>query len=249
MTASAPPPTTARVLAYNVRSLRDSQTRAPSVVRALAPDVAMLAETPRFLRWRSRLAAFARRAGLLYGAGGGPRLGGTALLTGLRTDVLATAVVPLSKHPRHHRRGAAVVVARLGGVPVLFASVHMSLDERERVTHAHELVDHLERLRQAHGVRHVVVGGDLNERPGGPARQVFADAGLHDAWALVADPGCRGGEMTFPAAAPTRRIDAVLVSAGVHVRWVGVPAQSTGVSYAAASDHLPVVAELTLPAG
>lgn len=53
------------VVSYNLRSLRDSRTASAALTGALGADLALLQETPRFLRWRSRLAGWARRAGLL----------------------------------------------------------------------------------------------------------------------------------------------------------------------------------------
>lgn len=60
-----------------------------------------------------------------------------------------------------------------------------------------------------------------------------------------------GGGDTFPAAAPDRRIDAVFASAGVEVLACGVPAGLAGVTpldLHTATDHLPVLAALRLPA-
>ena len=61
---------TLRLLSYNVRSLRDDPAAVARVMRAAEPDVAIVQEAPRFLRWRSSCAALARRAGLLWVSGG-----------------------------------------------------------------------------------------------------------------------------------------------------------------------------------
>ncbi len=76
--------------------------------------------------------------------------------------------------------------------------------------------------------------GDLNAPPGAPEIQPLLDR-FSDAWT-------RGGEgegMTFPASDPTKRIDAIYVTPGIHVDTVYVPASM-------ASDHRPVVAALRL---
>jgi len=133
----------------------------------------------------------------------------------------------------------------VAGQRVVIGSVHMSLDRRERLAHTAELLDHVAVLQRDYGAEHVVLGGDLNEPPDGPTWRALAAGGLHDAWAQA--PGSsRGGENTFPAAMPERRIDAVLVSSGVQMAWAGVPDEVAAGEYAAASDHRPVLAELTL---
>jgi endonuclease/exonuclease/phosphatase family metal-dependent hydrolase len=80
--------------------------------------------------------------------------------------------------------------------------------------------------------------GDLNARPDaaelGPLWAV-----LDDAWA-VAHPSEQG--LTFPTNLPDRRIDYVTVNSRVHVRDVTVVQTQ-------ASDHLPVVADLTVRRG
>jgi endonuclease/exonuclease/phosphatase family metal-dependent hydrolase len=55
-----------------------------------------------------------------------------------------------------------------------------------------------------------------------------------------------GGEATFPASAPRLRIDGIFVSAEVQVLRCGVPQDVPGL--AKASDHLPLIADLHLPA-
>jgi endonuclease/exonuclease/phosphatase family metal-dependent hydrolase len=61
-----------------------------------------------------------------------------------------------------------------------------------------------------------------------------------DAWLLGGDVV---GE-TFPASEPTARIDYLFVSEGIRVERAIVPATP---EVWVASDHRPVVAELTLP--
>jgi endonuclease/exonuclease/phosphatase family metal-dependent hydrolase len=235
--------TTLTVATYNVRSLRDSEDASALLIRRFGADLAMLQEVPRFLRWRSRLAAFARRAELLYAAGGGTT-GGSALLTRLRVDVLATYDVRLSRHPPLHQRGLAAAAVEIGGARLLVASTHMSLASPERATHARELLDHLHRLAHIHRAEHLVLAGDLNEEPGGRAWEILAAGGLNDAWAKAQG---YGGEFTYPAKAPHKRIDAVLVSEGIEVAWAGVPEEIGESVLAGASDHCPVVATLEVP--
>ncbi len=86
-----------------------------------------------------------------------------------------------------------------------------------------------------------VLLGDLNAEPTAPELQpLWQD--LTDAWAAAAERS--GDGPTYPAAAPTKRIDVVAVSAGIRPLRVSVPDDPLA---RAASDHRPVVATLRLP--
>jgi endonuclease/exonuclease/phosphatase family metal-dependent hydrolase len=115
-----------------------------------------------------------------------------------------------------------------------------------------------------------VVGGDLNERPGGQIHRLLAAGGLRDGWGEGpgADPPPAGtGRQVDPwptnwtgwyrgtPEAPTRQLDYVYVSASVATVTVSAPRAGdaeTGagddlVRFATLSDHLPVTAVLELP--
>jgi endonuclease/exonuclease/phosphatase family metal-dependent hydrolase len=79
---------------------------------------------------------------------------------------------------------------------------------------------------------HVVLAGDLNAQPDAPELQPLF-ARLRDAAALGVP------EHTYPAHAPTRRIDYVLVSHHFRVLGARVPPDT-------ASDHRPVVVDVRL---
>lgn len=149
-------------------------------------------------------------------------------------------LLPLT--PGQHRRGFATAVVRFGGARLGVLSCHLSLDEAERYEQGGMLLDRLAGM----GVEHAVAGGDLNERPGGRTFTLLT-AALQD---------CRttapwGGENTFPPARPDRRIDAILATKGVEVLGCGVPTALPGITETdmrAATDHLPVLAALRVPA-
>jgi len=109
------------------------------------------------------------------------------------------------------------------------------LHPRERLAHARALVALVEGVDAP-----IVAGGDLNERPDGRAVGFLSER-FRDAWLLGGDSE---GE-TFPADEPMARIDYLFVSEGIVVERVLVP---PGPDARAASDHRPLVAELTLPA-
>ncbi|WP_236240956.1 endonuclease/exonuclease/phosphatase family protein [Streptomyces sp. CC228A] len=231
-----------RVLGYNIRSLRDDEDALARVVRACAPDVVFVQEAPRFFRWRKHAARLAAKSGLLV-LGGGATAAGPLLLCSLRVTVERAEDLLLPLTPGLHRRGLATAVVRIGRARLGLVSCHLSLRRDERYTQAGLLLDRLAAL----DVPHAVVGGDINERPGGPAFRRLAGE-LQDCRAVRP----WGGEHTWPAHAPDRRIDALYATKGVEVLGCGVPAGLpgvTGADLAAATDHLPVLAALRIPAG
>ncbi|MGW3113960.1 endonuclease/exonuclease/phosphatase family protein [Streptomyces sp. NPDC001091] len=231
-----------RALSYNVRSLRDDPEALARIIGACAPDVLLLQEAPRFFRWRKKLARLANATNLVYLTGGAPAAG-PAVLCSLRATVERTEDVLLPLTPGQHRRGLATAVVRFGRARLGLVSCHLGLQRAERQAQSGLLLDRLGTL----GVEHAVVGGDLNEGPAGPAFTLLADA-LQDGAAVAP----RGGTDTFPATEPARRIDAVLATKGIEVLACGVPTDLPGVTGSdlrAATDHLPVLAALRIPAG
>ncbi|GHI96176.1 MULTISPECIES: endonuclease/exonuclease/phosphatase family protein [Streptomyces] len=230
-----------RVLSYNVRSMRDDTDALARIVTACAPDLVLLQEAPRLFRWRKKITRLAAASGLVLLSGGGTAAG-PALLCSLRATVERTEDVLLPLTPGRHRRGLAAAVVRIGGARLGVLSTHLSLSADERHEQAGLLLDHLAAL----GVTHAVAGGDLNEPPGGRTFRRLGE-GLRDCW--TAAPW--GGEYTFPATAPDRRIDAVFVTEDVEVLGCGVPSGLPGVAeddLRAATDHLPVLTALRVPA-
>ena len=222
-----------RVLTWNVRNHLGDPLAVQKVLLAAAPDVACLQEVSRWLGSRSRIAALARGAGLLYTCGGRSSAG-TALLTSLRTDVRSPHANRLATTGwRTRPRGTAGAVVALPGTQAIrVASVHLGLDEAERARHVRTVV---QALRD--GVP-TVVAGDLNEHPGGPSWTALTEH-LVDT--------CPDGDPTFPAARPTARIDAVLADPGLMVLSAGWPDGVSEADVVAASDHRPVLAVLRLP--
>ncbi|MFE1954904.1 endonuclease/exonuclease/phosphatase family protein [Streptomyces sp. NPDC059524] len=230
-----------RVLSYNIRSLRDDTAALARVIKACAPDLVLVQEAPRFFRWRKKLARLARAADLVILSGGGSAAG-PALLCSLRATVERTEDVLLPLTPGLHRRGLATAVVRFGGAqgPRLgVVSCHLSLQKDERYAQGGMLLDAIAGLR----VEHVVAGGDLNERPGGRTFRRLT-ATLNDAWATRP----WGGEYTSTPQDPHQRIDAILTTPGIEVLGCGVPGFLHPGDLRAATDHLPVLAALRVPA-
>ncbi len=230
-----------RVLSYNIRSMRDDTAALARVIRACSPDLVLVQEAPRFFRWRKKLARLAKASDLVI-LTGGATAAGPAILCGLRATVERTEDVLLPLTPGQHRRGFATAVVRLGGARLGVLSCHLSLDKRERHEQAGMLLDRLAGL----GVDHAVAGGDLNERPGGRTFTRLTGT-LQDCWATAP----RGGEHTWTRTEPHSRIDAIFATKGIEVTGCGVPLDLPGVTekdLRAATDHLPVLATLKVPA-
>ncbi|MFE6174094.1 endonuclease/exonuclease/phosphatase family protein [Streptomyces sp. NPDC056464] len=230
-----------RVLSYNIRSMRDDTTALARVITACDPDVVLIQEAPRFFRWRKKLARLARAANLVI-LTGGATAAGPAILCNLRTTVERTEDVLLPLTPGLHRRGFATAVLRFGGARLGVLCCHLSLQKDERYAQGGMLLDRLAGL----GVEHAIAGGDLNDRPTGRTFRRLADS-LQDCWATAP----WGSEYTSTPLDPHQRIDAIFATKGVEVLGCGVPLGQPGITQKdlrAATDHLPVLAALRIPA-
>jgi endonuclease/exonuclease/phosphatase family metal-dependent hydrolase len=222
-----------RVVVYNVRGFRDGFDRLVRLVWHFAPDVVLLNETGG--RWRLR--RFAKALGM-----GLARDPWSPFRRRVKDAVLVRPPWWIAEHrqqrfeggPWLYPRGALAARLENGDARLCAVSMHLGLHPRERLAHARVLV----RLVRNVGTP-VVIGGDLNERPDGRAVGYLSER-FPDAWLLGGDVD---GE-TFPADEPTARIDYLFVSEGIVVERVLVP---PGPDAREASDHRPVVAELTLP--
>ena len=248
--ASGPQPDggeTVRVLSYNIRSLRDDRTALARVVRACDPDLVCVQESPRFWFPRPQAAWLARSTGL-YVLSGGPSASGPLLLGRLRAVPQSVHDVLLPRTPGLHQRGFASTVLRLGrAAPFSLTSCHLSLQAAERFEQCRLLLEHLDQVRAATGAKYSVVGGDFNEHPGDPGWELLAGR-MQDGWATAP----WGSEYTSVPERPYQRLDAVFGSPGVELLSCGVPDRLTGVRSSdllAATDHLPVLAVLRIPAG
>lgn len=222
--------TDVRVVSYNVHGLRDDRDALVAVVRGLAPDVVILQEAPRRLRWRTRCASLAHDLGLVVGGGGLPALG-NLVLTSLRVRVHETWCLRYPLTPGRHMRGAVFARCSVGRERFAVAGSHLSTDPAERAAQATILKKELSRLDLP-----VVVAADVNENSTGVAWRALAE-GLTDAGTEVDLP-------TFSCASPRDRIDALFVDPRIEVRRYQVVDSPQA---RRASDHFPIVADLVLP--
>ncbi|GII59979.1 hypothetical protein Skr01_00640 [Sphaerisporangium krabiense] len=224
-----------RVGTYNVRSMYDDTAALARVITAMAPDVLCVQEAPRFGRWRRRRAELARSAGLRVVAG--RRFGGVAVLAAPGIRVLHAESHLLRPFAGLERRGVAMAVVAHAGMRVTAVSVHLDLHAAARLCHAVEIMRLVRPVSLRYGAP-VVIAGDLNERPGDPV-WAYLTRGLADCYALAP----RGEGLTYSAREPRDRLDAVLAGEGLAVRSCG-GVEAPVADLRAASDHLPVVAEL-----
>ncbi|MDG9726757.1 endonuclease/exonuclease/phosphatase family protein [Streptomyces sp. DH41] len=129
--------------------------------------------------------------------------------------------------------GFGEVTLKVRGVPVQVFVTHLDYrsDPAVRVAQVADTRRIMARERaELPGARQVLLG-DFNAEPAAPE--------LRPLWAELRDAGTGTGG-TYPAPAPVKRIDYVTVGEGVRVRGASVPAE------AVASDHRPVVAEVSL---
>ncbi|WP_433468469.1 endonuclease/exonuclease/phosphatase family protein [Spirillospora sp. CA-128828] len=227
-----------RLLSYNIRSLRDDAAAVARVVRAGAPDVVCLQEVPRFRAWRLRRRRLARACGLRIAAG--RRACGLAVLAAPDAGRVAREFHLLTPDRGLHRRALAIAVLDVHGSRLIAASTHLDLADGPRLRHVGEILAHLDRARDRYGAP-VILAGDVNEEPGGRSWSLLTEH-FQDAHAVAP----AGGEFTFSARDPRRRIDAVFTDPEVRITACGVPDDDAG-DHVRATDHRPLAADLTVP--
>ena len=155
--------TTIRIASYNTRDFLENPFAAARVVRAIDPDVLCLQEVPRRLFSSRRVATFARHCGMVW-SGRHRGSGGTTIFTSPRVAVVESEHRRLRVARMQRTRGFALAqIAAPGCEPIAVASVHLSLDARERAAHARVI------LRTIDVSSDVVLAGDLNEGESGEA--------------------------------------------------------------------------------
>lgn len=237
-----------RVMTYNIRSGNGDLAGTAAAIRAESPDIVALQEVDVHWAARSAFADQATELGQRLGmqvrfapiyhvdsAGAPPREFGVALLsrhpiTVFRNDTL-TRLSTQDAHPVPTRMpGLLEATIDVRGTTVHVFDTHLDYRKDPAVRRA-QVAEMLAQIDARPGA--TLVFGDMNAPPDAPELQPIR-ARLHDAWDPSLGPG-----FTYPAEAPTERIDYILVSSDFRVRRVTVPATQ-------ASDHRPVMAELEL---
>ncbi|MFG3131044.1 endonuclease/exonuclease/phosphatase family protein [Streptomyces tendae] len=252
-------PVPLRIATYNIHAGAGSDgvfdlDRQAAALRALDADVIGLQEVD--VHWGARsqgldvAGELARRLGMrvsfapIYSldpvtAGGPRREYGVAVLSRFpvrsATNHEITRLSTQDENPvPAPAPGFGEVTLKVRGVPVQVFVTHLDYraDPAVREAQVADTRRIMARERaELPGARQFLLG-DFNAEPSAPE--------LAPLWKELRDAGA-GTPDTYPAEAPVKRIDYVTVGEGVRVRTVAVPEQPT------ASDHRPVVADVSLP--
>jgi endonuclease/exonuclease/phosphatase family metal-dependent hydrolase len=190
--------------------------------------VLIVQEAPRRVRWRHRCAALADDVGMVVAAGGLPALG-NLLLVSLRVKVHDAWCLRYPLTPGRHLRGAAFSRCSVRGGAFTVSGSHLATDPAERPAQAAVWKDALAAIEGP-----VIAAADLNEGPGGGAWRMVGDGLVSSA----------AGRPTYPATLPARLIDSLFVTPDITIERYDVVESDLA---RRASDHLPVLADLTLP--
>ncbi len=235
---------TLRVMSYNVRGCRGLDSRAAPwriarIIASLEPDLVALQEI--FIdRHGDQIDAIAQRVGMSHifceTVTTGHSRYGHAILS--RHPVERSRSERLPGLPLSEPRSALWASARVDGTLVSLCATHLSLDPIERTRQ-------LDALLSNHVIGHdgpLVFGGDLNATPRGRLYRRLSGE-LCDTWLAQKNPP-RRRPGTWPALLPLVTLDYLFVSRHLRVERAWVP---SGHEVAIASDHRPVLADLTLP--
>ncbi|HEX6589091.1 MAG TPA: endonuclease/exonuclease/phosphatase family protein [Longimicrobiales bacterium] len=236
-----------RVLVYNIHAGKDADgadnlERVAALIAETAADLVLLQEVDRGTMRSGgvdQLAELERRTGL-HGAFGrtldyqGGEYG-IAVLS--RWPIRSDTLIALPVEPAQERAGGSyeprgalrVVVARPGGdVAVVNTHLDASGDDHYRRQEVESVRRIAASLRASDALS--VVGGDFNAEPGTPTIRTMLGDGWRDAWSE-----CGSGEaLTYPAAAPLKRIDYLFIPDGAGCTAARALETTT-------SDHRPVL--------
>ena len=243
----APEATPIIVATYNIQAGAGKLERIAEEIRAMDADVVALQEVDVHWHQRSNFADQATELGRTLGVevrfapiyrldgtdGRPPREFGVALLSRhpierFRNDSLTRLSTQDANPVPALQPGLLNAIVNVHGKRVRVLTAH--LDYRANPSVRHAQVGEIVRVLDADSLP-TILAGDLNATPGAAELQpLFKN--LSDAWR--SGPG-----YTYPASAPGKRIDFILVSRHFTVLDARVPP-------AAAADHRPVIASLRL---
>lgn len=248
---SSPPDRHLRVMSFNIHhgagidGVLDLD-RTAATIRQEAPDVVGLQEVDHHFGSRSdfvdqtRALADKLHMHAVFGANldlaptnpGDPRRQyGTAILS--RWPILESENTLLPRYDDHEQRGLLYARVLVKGVPVAAYTTHLQHNTpAEQLDQAQAVADVVNESSDP-----AVLTGDMNVRPDSAPAQVLTGS-LTDAWVAGGDDG---PGYTFHTGDLTARIDYVMTSTDVTV-------EHTKVVDSVASDHLPVVADVRVPA-
>ncbi len=239
-----------RVMSYNIAAGNGNLDAIVAAIRADAPEVVALQEVD--VNWSARsnfvdqASVLAEQLGMhvrfapIYRFPGAdsstpPRQYGLALLsahpiTAFSNHSLTRISTQVQPNVTMLLPGFLDATINVRGTTVRILNTHLDYraDPAMRALEVAETLDIVGDMRVP-----TLLLGDLNAPPDAPELAKLLTV-FRDAWRSATDPG-----FTYPASAPVKRIDYVLVSP--HVRVVG-----TFVSASTASDHRAMVADLLI---
>jgi endonuclease/exonuclease/phosphatase family metal-dependent hydrolase len=165
---------------------------------------------------------------------------GDAILTHLPMRIIKTE--PLPGHLLGYTlepRGALWVAVDLHGLEVNVVNTHLGLTSRERMAQVEVLLGD-GWLGRLNAEQPVILCGDFNCGPSSKAYRMLCSRFL-DVQTELKEHRPAG---TFFSRMPIFRIDHVFIQPGIRVTGISVPCSELA---QVASDHLPLVAELTIP--
>jgi endonuclease/exonuclease/phosphatase family metal-dependent hydrolase len=237
-----------RVMSFNIHhgvgtdGVLDLQ-RIADMIKSQGADIVGLQEVDRHWSERSNFvdqtAWLARELNMhvVYGANldndplepGQPRRQyGTAILS--RYPIAESRNTLLPKYRGQERRGLLEATLKVRGTTLRFANIHLTNNNAERKEQSAKVAELL-----AGSSRPTVLVGDLNAVPTAPEITILTSR-WKDTWPQVGE----GPGYTIESGKPPKRIDYILHSQGIHPK-------SAEVLTTLASDHLPVVARLSVP--
>ena len=158
---------------------------------------------------------------------------GTAILS--RYPILESRNTLLPRPEGGEQRGLLEVLINVRGVHVRVYNTHLQHDSQvERTAQVEAIVEHMGDIDSP-----TILMGDLNASPDDPELTPLY-AVLRDGWVESGD----GPGYTYSSDDPYTRIDYIFISQDIQVRDINVIMND---QTAAASDHLPVLANLLLP--
>ncbi len=239
---ATPPPAdnrTVRVMSYNLHNAANTDGRLDieaiaQVIEASGADVVALQEVSRgWIIWSNldMLEWLSQRLDMPYVYGPtADAQWGNALLS--RYPILSAETFPLSPEVLPRRGFIRAEIDIGGGTLTVIAThfTHRGDHDTEREIMASEILD------AWGGADYTLILGDLNATPDKLAMEIFANAGYVD---LIVGLGLPNS-LTFPSTEPNRQIDYI---------WITSELAASGIEViqTRASDHLPIVATITLP--
>jgi len=165
---------------------------------------------------------------------------GDAILTHLPMRIIKSGPLPgYLPGGKLEPRGALWLAIDLHGTEVNIVNTHLGLTSRERMAQIEALLSD-EWLGRLNGDQPAILCGDFNSVPSSNGYRLLCSRFL-DAQAQLKEhrPAC-----TFYSRLPSFRIDHVFIHPGIRVTGITVPCSELA---KVASDHLPLIADLTIP--